>query len=101
MVLVPRRQPLCRRAAEHPSHEQRALYRALLGAGDYVIRSLPAHKRFFLRFVGIHGHKKVGIDELRQTAEKGLYLRPYAKMLLGLVALREMQIEVARKQFTD
>ena len=72
-----------------------------LGAADYIIGSLPAHKRFFLRFGGIHGDKKVGIEELRQTSEKGLYLRPYAKMLLGLVALREMQDELARKQFTD
>src|ERR1700740_3135810 len=72
-----------------------------LGAADYIIGSLPAHKRFFLRFGGIHGDKKVGLDELRQAAEKGHYLKPYAKMLLGLAALREMQDEVARKEFAD
>ncbi|MGA8305058.1 MAG: hypothetical protein WB723_05235, partial [Candidatus Acidiferrales bacterium] len=33
-----------------------------LGAADYIIGSLPAHKRFFLRFGGIHGDKKVGLD---------------------------------------
>jgi hypothetical protein len=63
-----------------------------LGAADYIIGSLPAHKRFFLRFGGIHGDKKVGLDEL---------LKPYAKMLLGLAALREMQEEAARKEFAD
>jgi hypothetical protein len=47
-----------------------------LGAADYIIGSLPAPKRSFLRFGGIHGEKKVGIDELRRTAEKGFYLRP-------------------------
>jgi hypothetical protein len=72
-----------------------------LGAADYIIGSLPAHKRFFLRFGGIHGNKKVGLDELRRAAEKGHYLKPYAKMLLGLAALREMQEEVARKEFAD
>jgi hypothetical protein len=72
-----------------------------LGAADYIIGSLPAHKRFFLRFGGIHGDKKVGLDELRRAAEKGHYLKPYAKMLLGLAALREMQEEVARKEFAD
>jgi hypothetical protein len=71
-----------------------------LGAADYIVGSLPAHKRFFLRFGGIHGDKKTGLDELRQTAEKGHYLKPYAKMLLGLAALREMQMEVAREEFT-
>jgi hypothetical protein len=72
-----------------------------LGAADYIIGSLPAHKRFFLMFGGIHGDRKSGLDELRRTAEKGHYLKPYAKMLLGLAALREMQGEVARQEFTD
>jgi tetratricopeptide (TPR) repeat protein len=72
-----------------------------LGVADYIIGSLPAPKRFFLMFGGIHGNKKAGMDELRRTAENGHYLKPYAKMLLGLVALREMQDEVAREEFTD
>ena len=72
-----------------------------LGAADYIIGSLPAHKRFFLRFGGIHGDKKVGLDELQRAAEKGHYLKPYAKMLLGLAALREMKEGVAREEFTD
>jgi hypothetical protein len=72
-----------------------------LGAADYILGSLPAHQRFFLRLGGIHGNKKVGFDELRQAAEKGHYLKPYAKMLLGLAALREMQEEVAGKEFAD
>ena len=71
-----------------------------LGAADYIIGSLPAHKRFFLKFGGIYGDKKVGLDELRQTAEKGHYLKPYARILLGLAALREKQQEVAREEFT-
>ena len=72
-----------------------------LGAADYIIGSLPAHKRFFLRFGGIHGDKKAGLDELRRTAEKGLYLRPYAKMLLALASLREKQDDTARALFYD
>ena len=72
-----------------------------LGAADYIIGSLPAHKRFFLQFGGIHGDKKAGLEELRRTAENGHYLKPYAKMLLGLAALREMKEGVAREEFTD
>ena len=72
-----------------------------LGAADYIIGSLPAHKRFLLRFGGIHGNKKLGLEELRRTAEKGLYLRPYAKMLLALASLREKQDDTARALFCD
>jgi tetratricopeptide (TPR) repeat protein len=72
-----------------------------LGAADYIIGSLPARKRFFLIVGGIHGDRKSGVSELRRTAENGHYLKPYAKMLLGLVALRERQDEVAREEFTD
>lgn len=72
-----------------------------LGAADYIIGSLPAHKRFFLMFGGIHGDRKAGLDELRRAAEEGHYLKPYAKMLLGLASIREMQREVARQEFTD
>src|SRR5271170_3870579 len=71
-----------------------------LGAADYIIGSLSAPKRFFLRFGGIHGDRNMGLEELRRTSEKGHYLKPYAKMLLGLAALRERQEEVAREQFT-
>jgi len=71
-----------------------------VGAADYIIGSLPAHKRFFLRLGGIHGDRKSGLEELRRTSERGHYLKPYAMMLLGLAALREKQVEVARQQFT-
>jgi hypothetical protein len=72
-----------------------------LGAADYIIGSLPPHKRFFLRFGGIHGNKEVGLSELRQTAEKGVYLRPYAKMLLAFASLREGQDDTARALFSE
>jgi hypothetical protein len=71
-----------------------------LGAADYIIGSLPAHKRFFLRFDGVHGNKNAGLAELRRTAEHGHYLKPYGMMFLGLAALREKQQEVARGEFT-
>ena len=75
--------------------------RVALGTADYLIGSLPAHERFFLKFGGIHGNKKVGLDELRQAAEKGQYLRPYAKLLLALACLREKQDDMARVLLSD
>jgi hypothetical protein len=72
-----------------------------LGAANYIIGSLPAPKRFFLRFAGIHSDKSRGIQQLEIAAAHGHYLRPFAKILLALVALREKKIEVARTQLTE
>jgi len=72
-----------------------------LGAANYIIGCLPAHQRFFLWFGGIHGDRVAGMNQLRLAAKKGHYLRPYAKILLGLAALREKQEDVARMQFSD
>lgn len=72
-----------------------------LGAANYIIGSLSAPKRFFLRFVGIRGDKRGGIQQLEIAAAHGRYLRPFAKILLALAALREKKPEVARTQFTE
>lgn len=72
-----------------------------LGAANYIIGCLPAHTRFFLWFGGIHGDRVLGMEQLGMAAKKGHYLRPYAKILLGLAALRERREDVARAQLTD
>jgi tetratricopeptide (TPR) repeat protein len=72
-----------------------------LGAANYIIGSLPVLKRFFVGLAGIHGDKKVGIQQLEIAADHGHYLRPFAKILLALVALREKRTEVARTQFKE
>jgi hypothetical protein len=72
-----------------------------LGTANYVIGSLPGHKRFVLGFIGIHGDKTLGIRQLEIAADKGHYLRPFAKILLGLAALRERKTEEARAQFKE
>jgi hypothetical protein len=72
-----------------------------LGAANYIIGSLPAPKRFFLFFAGIHGDKSGGIQQLEVAAAHGHYLRPFAKILLALAALREKRTEMARTQFRE
>jgi hypothetical protein len=72
-----------------------------LGTANYVIGSLPGIKKFFLGFAGIHGDKKVGIQQLEIAAQRGHYLRPFAKILLAMAALREKKPEVARKQLKE
>ena len=72
-----------------------------LGTANYVIGSLPVLKRLFVGLAGIHGDKKVGIQQLEIAADHGHYLRPFAKILLALVALREKKTEVARTQLKE
>ena len=72
-----------------------------LGTANYVIGSLPGVKKFFLGFAGIHGDKKAGIQQLQIAADRGHYLRPFAKIMLALAALREKQPDVARTQLQE
>jgi hypothetical protein len=72
-----------------------------LGAANYIIGSLPGFKRFFLGFAGIHGDKKLGLRQLQIAADHGHYLRPFAKILLALAALREKKPEIARVQLKE
>ena len=73
----------------------------VLGAANYIIGSQPVHKRLFLRFAGIRGDKREGLQQLEIVAARGRYLRPFAKILLALAALREGQTELARAQLTE
>ena len=57
--------------------------------------------RRFSSAAGIHGDKKAGIKQLEIAAERGHYLRPFAKILLALAALREKKREVARTQLEE
>jgi hypothetical protein len=68
-----------------------------LGIANYVIGSQSAGARFALWFDGVHGNKKLGMEQVARTAENGRYLRPFAKILLALAACRENQIALAVK----
>jgi len=72
-----------------------------IGAANYIIGSLPTYKRFFLWFGGIHGDKPGGMQQLEIAALRGHYLRPFAKMMLALAAVREKQTQIARTQLTE
>ena len=72
-----------------------------LGTANYIIGSLPGLKKFFLGIAGIHGDKKLGIQQLQAAADHGHYLRPFAKIMLALAALREKKADVARTQLKE
>ncbi len=62
-----------------------------LGMANYIIGSLGPASRFTLWFGGIHGDKKIGMEQLAKTTENGLYLKPFSKIVLALAARREKQ----------
>jgi hypothetical protein len=68
-----------------------------LGAANYIIGSLNPGYRALLWFGGIHGDKKLGMEQLTKTANGGRYLKPFAKILLALSARREKQNALAQK----
>ena len=67
------------------------------GSADYIIGCLSGGVRAVLWFGGIHGDKKLGMELVGKTAEKGRYLKPFAKVLLALAARREKQEALAQK----
>jgi hypothetical protein len=67
------------------------------GSADYIIGCLSGGARMVLWFGGIHGDKKLGMELVGKTAEKGRYLEPFAKVLLALAARREKQNDLAQK----
>jgi hypothetical protein len=67
------------------------------GSANYVIGSLSSGYRMLLWFGGIHGDKKLGMELVGRTAEKGRYLEGFAKVLLALAARREKQDALAEK----
>src|ERR1700693_4043034 len=68
-----------------------------LGSANYIIGSLSGGMRFFLVFGGVHGDKRLGMQQLGKSADTGLYLRPFAKIMLALAARREKQDALAQK----
>ena len=71
------------------------------GIANYVIGSQSAGSRFLLRFDGVHGDKKLGMEQVARTAENGRYLRPFAKIILALAARREKQNALAQRLFRE
>ena len=67
------------------------------GVAYYVIGSLSSSARFVLWFGGIHGDKKLGMEQVGKTVEGGRYLKPFAKIMLALAARREKQNPLAIK----
>ncbi len=66
-------------------------YDAYLASGveNYLLSQKPTPERWLLKLTGAQTDKKAGLDKLRIVADKGHYLKPYAKVLLAIAALRD------------
>ena len=66
-------------------------YDALLATGfsKYIIGSMAAPVRWVLRLGGLPADKQGGIADLQTTAERGHYLKPFARILLAIAYVRE------------
>jgi hypothetical protein len=69
-------------------------YDALLALGveNYLTGIKPVPVRWMLRLGGIQTDKEQGIRELEQTAANGDLLKPFAKLLLAVAALRDNDV---------
>ena len=72
-----------------------------LGIANYIIGSQSGGTRFALWFDGVHGDKKLGMEQVARTVEDGRYLRPFAKIILALAARREKQDSLAQRLFRE
>ncbi len=60
-----------------------------VGVENYLTGIKPAPVRWMLRLGGVRPDKEQGIRELEQTAAHGDLLKPFAKLLLAVAALRD------------
>lgn len=67
------------------------------GINDYIVGSLSAPVRWFMRIGGYEGDKKTGISELKLAAEHGRFFAPFARMLLAVAYLRDKDTQHARE----
>jgi hypothetical protein len=78
-------------------------YDAYLTAGfsEYMVGSLPFFVRWFVRFENVSGNKERGKQNLQLVAGKGRYFKDFAKILLGIIHLREKKPREAQKLLVD
>jgi hypothetical protein len=78
-------------------------YDGYLAAGfeNYLLSQKPAPERWMLRRTGAQTNKQIGINELKIVANKGHYLKPYAKVLLAIAALRDNKKQKARSYLAE
>ncbi len=87
-----------RAAAERLLATDPTYYDAWLAVGieNYMLSIKPAPVRWLLRLGGGQTDRRLGIEKLKLTAQKGHYLAPFARLLLAVAALRDNDNRRAR-----
>ncbi|HOL71283.1 MAG TPA: hypothetical protein PLP04_02265 [Bryobacteraceae bacterium] len=78
-------------------------YDAYLTAGvsEYLVGSMPFFMRWFARFDRVKGSKKQAVENLKLVAQSGTFLRPFAKILLSIIYLREKRPEESERMLRE
>jgi hypothetical protein len=78
-------------------------YDAYLTAGisEYMLGSLPFFIRWFVKFDNVDGNKQKGVDRLKLVAREGHFFKPFSKILLSIIALREKRPNDAQQYLIE
>ena len=78
-------------------------YDAYLTAGitEYMLGSLPFFVKWFVHFDNVDGSKTKGLERLQLVSREGHYFRPFSKILLSIIALREKRPRDAHQYLTE
>jgi len=92
-----------RRWAERLLRADASCYDAYLalGAENYLVSIKPMFVRWLAQLAGARADRERGIQQLRLTAQNGRFLKPFAKLLLAVAALRDHDALMARKLLTE
>ncbi len=74
-------------------------YDAYLTAGvhEYLLGSIPFFLRWFIRFEQVQGSKQQAVRNLMLVVRSGHYFRPFAKIALAIIYLRENRAADCRR----
>jgi len=67
------------------------------GISEYMVGSLPFFIRWFVRFDNVQGSKEQGVKNLEEVVHDGHYFKPFAKILLAIIDLREKRPHESEK----
>ncbi len=71
------------------------------GMTEYIVGSLPFFVRWFVRFDNVKGSKDQAFKNLTLVVQSGRYLKPFAKILLAILNLREKKPRESQKLLAD
>ena len=89
--------------AQHLLRVDPKFYDAYLTAGisEYMVGSLPFFIKWFVHFDNVDGSKERGVDRLRLVAREGHYFKPFSKIMLSIIALREKRPQETQQWLTE